>query len=79
MSSSDNTSVRYYLPCCAHSLASFASIPPCRHIGRKERGGKQEQLNGMMRAIDRPGLLNTPRSAESGDTPETPKSRFTTE
>ncbi|MGH3210103.1 MAG: MarR family winged helix-turn-helix transcriptional regulator [Trebonia sp.] len=56
---------------------------------------EQEQfssmLRRMMRAIDRPGLLNTPRSAESGDTADAagtadtagtaarPKSRFTPE
>lgn len=35
-------------------------------------------LRQMMRAIDRPGLLNTPKSAESGDTDASRKSRFTT-
>jgi DNA-binding MarR family transcriptional regulator len=44
---------------------------------------EQEQFNDMLRrmmgAIDRPGLLNTPKSAESGDKAARPKSRFTTE
>jgi DNA-binding MarR family transcriptional regulator len=42
---------------------------------------EQEQFNGMLRrmmqVIDRPGLLNTPKSAESGDASATPRSRFT--
>jgi DNA-binding MarR family transcriptional regulator len=40
-----------------------------------------EQFNGMLRrmmqAIDRPGLLDTPKSAESGDADTKPRSRFT--
>lgn len=43
--------------------------------------GEQEQLNGMlrrmMRVVDRPGLLNTPKSSESGDAAAELKSRFT--
>lgn len=42
---------------------------------------EQEQLNGMlrrmMRVVDRPGLLNTPKSSESGDVAAELKSRFT--
>jgi len=41
--------------------------------------GEQEQLSGMlrrmMRVVDRPGLLNTPKPAGSADAPQ--KSRFT--
>jgi DNA-binding MarR family transcriptional regulator len=43
--------------------------------------GEQEQLNGMlrrmMRVVDRPGLLNTPKPAGSADAAEQQKSRFT--
>jgi DNA-binding MarR family transcriptional regulator len=43
--------------------------------------GEREQFNGMLRrmvrAIDRPGLLDTPKSAESGDTAAKRRSRFT--
>ena len=42
---------------------------------------EQEALNGMLRrmlrVVDRPGLLNTPRSAESGDATAERRSRFT--
>lgn len=42
---------------------------------------EQEQLNAMLRrmmsVIDRPGLLNTPRSSQSGDATARPRSRFT--
>ncbi len=42
---------------------------------------EQEQLNGMlrrmMRVVDRPGLLNTPKSSESGDAAAKQRSRFT--
>jgi DNA-binding MarR family transcriptional regulator len=42
---------------------------------------EQEQFNGMLRrmmqVIDRPGLLNTPKSSESGDAAAKRKSRFT--
>jgi DNA-binding MarR family transcriptional regulator len=42
---------------------------------------EQEQFNGMLRrmmqVIDRPGLLHTPKSAESGDASATRRSRFT--
>ena len=42
---------------------------------------EQEQLNAMLRrmmgVVDRPGLLNTPTSSESGDTTAKPRSRFT--
>jgi DNA-binding MarR family transcriptional regulator len=45
--------------------------------------GEQEQLNGMlrrmMRVVDRPGLLNTPKPAGSADPAEHQKSRFTPE
>jgi DNA-binding MarR family transcriptional regulator len=44
---------------------------------------EQEQLDGMlrrmMRAVDRPGLLKTPTSSESGDATGRPRSRFTQE
>jgi DNA-binding MarR family transcriptional regulator len=43
--------------------------------------GEQEQLNGMlrrmMRVVDRPGLLNTPKPAGSAVAAEQQKSRFT--
>jgi DNA-binding MarR family transcriptional regulator len=43
--------------------------------------GEREQLDGMLhrmlRLVDRPGLLNTPKSAEAGDAPANRKSRFT--
>jgi hypothetical protein len=43
--------------------------------------GEREQFNGMLRrmmqAIDRPGLLDTPKSAESGDAAAMRRSRFT--
>jgi DNA-binding MarR family transcriptional regulator len=42
----------------------------------EERERFNAMLRTMMSAIDRPGLLNTPKSAESGDAPER-KSRFT--
>jgi DNA-binding MarR family transcriptional regulator len=42
---------------------------------------EQEQLNAMLRrmlrVVDRPGLLNTPTSSESGDATATRRSRFT--
>jgi DNA-binding MarR family transcriptional regulator len=42
---------------------------------------EQEQLNAMLRrmlhVVDRPGLLNTPMSSESGDATAKPRSRFT--
>jgi DNA-binding MarR family transcriptional regulator len=42
---------------------------------------EQEQLNGMLRrmlrVVDRPGLLNTPKSAESADATARQRSRFT--
>ena len=42
---------------------------------------EQEQFNGMLRrmmqVVDQPGLLNTPKSSESGDTAVKRKSRFT--
>jgi DNA-binding MarR family transcriptional regulator len=42
---------------------------------------EQEQLNGMLRrmmqVVDRPGLLNTPKSPESGDAAVKRRSRFT--
>jgi len=42
---------------------------------------EQDQLNGMLRrmmqVIDRPGLLSTPKSAESEDESTTRRSRFT--
>jgi DNA-binding MarR family transcriptional regulator len=42
---------------------------------------EREQLNGLLRrmfaAIDRPGLLDTPKSAESGDAAAGRRSRFT--
>ena len=42
---------------------------------------EQQQLNGMLRkimqVIDRPGLLNTPRSAESDEPAVKPRNRFT--
>jgi hypothetical protein len=43
--------------------------------------GELEQFNGMLRrmvqVIDRPGLLNTPGSAETKTTSGAPRSRFT--
>jgi DNA-binding MarR family transcriptional regulator len=43
--------------------------------------GEREQFNGMLRrmmqAIDRPGLLDTPKSAEAGDVAAKRRSRFT--
>jgi DNA-binding MarR family transcriptional regulator len=45
--------------------------------------GEREQfdrlLRKMMRAVDQPGLLKTPKSAESGDGVARPRSRFTTD
>jgi len=42
---------------------------------------EQEQFNGMLRrmmqVVDQPGLLNTPKSSESGDAAMKPKNRFT--
>jgi DNA-binding MarR family transcriptional regulator len=42
---------------------------------------EQEQLNAMLRrmlsVVDRPGLLNTPTSSQSGDATAKPRSRFT--
>jgi DNA-binding MarR family transcriptional regulator len=42
---------------------------------------EQEQLNAMLRrmmsVVDRPGLLNTPTSSQSGDADAKPRSRFT--
>jgi DNA-binding MarR family transcriptional regulator len=42
---------------------------------------EQEQFNGMlrrmMRVVDQPGLLNTPKSSESGDAAVRQRSRFT--
>jgi DNA-binding MarR family transcriptional regulator len=44
---------------------------------------EQDQLDGMLRrmlrAVDRPGLLNTPTSSESGDATARRRSRFTPE
>lgn len=42
-----------------------------------EREEFDRLLRKMMRAVDRPGLLNTPKSAESGDAAAERKSRFT--
>jgi DNA-binding MarR family transcriptional regulator len=43
--------------------------------------GELEQFNGMLRrmmqAVDRPGLLDTPKSAEAGDAAAERRSRFT--
>lgn len=44
-----------------------------------EREQFDRLLRKMMRAVDQPGLLNTPKSAESGDEVARPRSRFTTD
>ncbi len=47
-------------------------------LGPKEQKQFDAMLRRMMRAIDRPGLLQTPASSHSGDLPEK-RSRFTPE
>ncbi len=44
-----------------------------------EREQFDRLLRKMMRAVDQPGLLKTPKSAESGDGVARPRSRFTTD
>jgi DNA-binding MarR family transcriptional regulator len=44
-----------------------------------EREQLDRLLRKMMRAVDQPGLLKTPKSAESGDGVARPRSRFTTD
>jgi DNA-binding MarR family transcriptional regulator len=44
-----------------------------------EREQFDRLLRKMMRAVDQPGLLRTPKSAESGDGVARPRSRFTTD
>jgi DNA-binding MarR family transcriptional regulator len=44
-----------------------------------EREQFDRLLRKMMRAVDRPGLLKTPKSAESGDPTAQRRSRFTTD
>jgi DNA-binding MarR family transcriptional regulator len=44
-----------------------------------EREQLDRLLRKMMRAVDQPGLLKTPKSAESGGGVGRPRSRFTTE
>ena len=44
-----------------------------------ERQQLDRLLRKMMRAVDQPGLLKTPKSAESGNGVARPRSRFTTD
>jgi len=44
-----------------------------------EREQLDRLLRKMMRAVDQPGLLKTPKSAESGNGVARPRSRFTTD
>ena len=44
-----------------------------------EREQFDRLLRKLMRAVDHPGLLKTPKSAESGDGAARPRSRFTTD